>query len=181
MRRPLPDPSEVAEILARKRTIPVRRPPPPVGRSLAPALKALEEKFGQGAGVLQTRWREIVGETLSRHTEPVKLVKGRAGSILELRVAGPAAAIVQHQSPEILARAALVLGEGEIGKLRIVQGPIRGTGKAGRPQPARKRAKPPLDAAAERALADGLAAQPEGPLKTALEKLGREVLRQGGR
>jgi len=107
----------------------------------------------------------------------VKLVKGRTGSILELRVAGPAAAIVQHQAPEILARASMKLGEGEVTKLRIVQGPIRGTGQANRSGPARKRAKPPLDAAAERTLADGLAAQPEGPLKTALEKLGREVLR----
>ena len=121
--------------------------------------------------------REIVGETLSRHTEPVKLVKSRAGSILELRVAGPAAAIVQHQAPEILARASMKLGEGEVTKLRIVQGPIRGTGQASRPKPARKRSRPPLDAAAERALAEGLAAQPDGPLKAALEKLGREVLR----
>lgn len=177
MRRPLPDPSEVAEILARKRTIPVRRTPPPVGRSLAPALKALEERFGKGAGGLQAYWREIVGETLSRHTEPVKLVKGRSGAILELRVAGPAAAIVQHQAPEILARASMKLGEGEVTKLRIVQGPIRGTGQASTPRPARKRARPPLDAAAERTLAEGLAAQPDGPLKAALEKLGREVLR----
>jgi hypothetical protein len=176
MRRPLPDPAEVAEILARKRTVPVRRPPPPIARSLGPTLRALEEKFGQGAGALQAHWREIVGETLARHTEPVKLVKSRAGSILELRVAGPAAAIVQHQSPDILARAALKLGE-PVSKLRIVQGPIRGTGLAARPAPGRKRSKPPLDAAAEQALTAGLAGQPDGPLKSALEKLGREVLR----
>ncbi|MGE5502481.1 MAG: DUF721 domain-containing protein, partial [Ignavibacteriales bacterium] len=37
--------------------------------------------------------------------------------------------------------------------------------------------KAPLDAAAERELADGLADQPDGPLKSALLKLGREVLR----
>lgn len=159
----------------------MRRTPPPIARSLGPALKALEAKFGQGANVLQARWREIVGETLARHTEPVKLVKARGGAILELRVAGPAAAIVQHQSPEILSRAALVLGEGEVSKLRIVQGPIRGTGKPARPAIARKRGRPPLDAAAERALADSLADQPDGPLKSALERLGREVLRQGDR
>ncbi len=177
MRRPLPDPSEVAEILARHRTRPTPRPPPAAARSLGPLLKSLEAKFGQGAGVLQARWREIVGETLARHTEPVKLVKNRTGSILELRVAGPAAAIVQHQSPEILARAAMVLGEGAVTKLRIVQGPIRGTGLAARPMAGRKRSKPPLDAAAERGLTEGLADQPDGPLKSALEKLGREVLR----
>ena len=40
--------------------------------------------------------------------------------------------------------------------------------------------KGPLDAAAEQTLADSLAAFPEGPLKTALTRLGREVLRSGG-
>ncbi len=179
MRRPLPTPQEVAEILARRRTVPTRRPPPTVGRSLGPTLKALEKKFGQGPGLLQARWREIVGETLARHTEPVKLTKTRTGSVLELRVAGPAAAIVQHQSPEILSRLALVLGGETVSKLRIVQGPIRGTGRLAAKPP--RRSKGPLDAAAERDLAEGLAAQPDGPLKAALERLGREVLRRGDR
>jgi hypothetical protein len=37
--------------------------------------------------------------------------------------------------------------------------------------------RPPLDAAAEQALADSLAETPDGPLKAALLRLGREVLR----
>ena len=43
--------------------------------------------------------------------------------------------------------------------------------------PPRPRRKPPLDAAKERDLASGLADQPDGPLKDALLKLGRGVLR----
>lgn len=179
-RRPLPTPQEAAEILARRPTRPMPRPAPPAGRALAPVLKALEERFGQGPGQLRLKWKEIVGETLARHTEPVKLVKarGNAPGVLELRVAGPAAAIVQHQAAEILGRVALVLGEGGIGRLRIIQGVVRA--QAARPQAARRRPKGPLDAAAEQALAEGLAAQPEGPLREALLRLGRETLRGRG-
>lgn len=176
-RRSLPTLQEAAEILARRRTRPAFRPAPPVGRMLTPVLKTLEARFGQGPGQLQMRWKEIVGETLAKHTEPVKLVKGRgnAPGVLELRVAGPAAAIVQHQAPEILQRVSMLLGEGSIGKLRIIQGPVRA--HAGKPQVRRRRMKGPLDAAAEKTLAEGLKEQQDGPLKEALTKLGREILR----
>src|SRR5688572_22734843 len=108
-RRPLPTAEEVIEILARRRTKPVPRPAPPAGRALAPVLRELEQRFGQGPGQLQRKWKEIVGETLARHTEPVKVTKGRgnAPGTLELRVAGAAAAIVQHQAPEILQRVSM--------------------------------------------------------------------------
>ena len=179
-RRPLPTAAEAAEILAKKRTRPVRRPPPPVGRSLAPHIKALEEKFGKGTSGLSARWREIVGELLARRTEPVKLVKPRGGgsATLEIRVDGPAAALIQHQAPEILSRVNLFLGEGAVAKLRIVQGPVRlsATG-AGPAAKAKARARmTPLDAAAEAELAESLAEAPE-QLKLALTRLGRAVLR----
>jgi hypothetical protein len=105
----------------------------------------------------------------------VKLVKGRAGapSTLEIRVAGPAAAIIQHQAHEILGRVNLFLGAEAVGKLRIVQGPLR------RPEPPPpKRRAAPLDAALEAKLAADLADAPEGKLKDALTKLGRGVLRR---
>lgn len=178
MRRRLPTPEETIAILARGRTKPAPRlAPPPAGRQLAPLLRKLEERFGQGPGQLQQKWKEIVGETLARHTEPVKVVKGRgnAPGVLELRVAGAAAAIVQHQAPEILQRVSMLVGEGTIGKLRIIQGPIRV--HATRPQAKRRRNRGPLDAAAEKALAEGLKDAPDGPLKAALTQLGREVKR----
>ena len=79
MRRPLPTPEEAIAILRAKRTKPQRRPPPPAGKSLAPLLKDLETRFGQGPAALQARWREIVGDTLARRTEPVRIIKGRGG------------------------------------------------------------------------------------------------------
>jgi hypothetical protein len=176
-RRTLPSPQEALAILAAKRTRPAHRPPPPAGRALNKTLKALDAKFGQGPGVLMARWREVVGPEIARRTEPVKLVKGRNGgpSSLEIRVAGPAAAIIQHQAHDILARVNLFLGADAVQKLRIVQGPLRGTGETA-PPPRRRAA--PLDAAEEAKLAEGLAAAPEGKLKQALMALGRGVLRQ---
>ena len=163
-------------ILAEKRTRPQRRPPPPVGRALNRTLREFDKTFGQGPGALIARWREVVGADIARRTEPVKLTKGRNGgpSSLEIRVAGPAAAIIQHQAQDILARVNLFLGEGAVQKLRIVQGPLR-TLEA-RPAPRRRPA--PLDAAEEAGLAEGLAGAADGPLKAALMDLGRGVLRQ---
>jgi hypothetical protein len=180
-RRPLPSPREAADILARKRTRPQRRPAPQLGKSLAPYLKELDARFG-GAGpgpkLLVERWREIAGEVLSRKSEPVKLVRPRKGAaaVLEIRVDGPAAALVQHQSADILARVNLALGAGTVDKLRIVQGPVKPPPE---PKAAVRRRVAPLDAAVEAELSQALEAQPEGPLKDALLRLGREVARRG--
>ena len=179
-KRPLPTDAEAIDILRRRRTRPPHRAAPPAGKSLAPTLKALEAKFGASMGGLQARWAEIAGESLARRSEPIKLIKGRGGegATLELRVDGPSAALIQHQAPQIIARVELMLGKGAIAKLRIVQGPVRAAAKAAKPPPRRKG---PPDAGAEADLAKDLAVAPEGPLKTALLRLGREVLRNTDR
>ncbi len=184
--RRLPDPAETARILAEKRTRPPRRPPPRVGASLSRSLKGLEAKFGKGGGIgpLAARWREVAGDLLAARTEPVRLIRPRGGgaATLEVRVDGPAAALVQHQAPELLERAALVLGRGAVDRLRIVQGPVRSPaagaagGPGGRPKP-RRRSTTPLDAAGEAELAASLAAAPDNRLKAALLRLGRAVKR----
>jgi len=176
-RRDLPSAQEAAQILAAKRTRPQRRPPPPLGRALNKTLREFDTRFGQGSGALEARWREVVGPEIAKRTEPVKLTKGRNGgpSSLEIRVAGPAAAIIQHQAHEILARVNLFLGAEAVQKLRIVQGPLQKKHeRAAKPM----RRLPPLDAAAEAGLMQELAAAPEGKLKAALLALGRGVLRQ---
>ena len=184
MRRALPTTAEARAILENRRTRPAFRPPPRVGRALAAYVKALDERFGQGADGLKARWREIVGDRLAARTEPMKLVKGRQGQpgALEIRVDGPAAALIQHQAPEILARVSLFLGPGAADRLRIVQGPVRPktVEQRGAAARGRRRPGPPLDAAREAKLEAGLAKATEGPLKSALLKLGREVLRSDG-
>jgi hypothetical protein len=187
MPRRLPSPEETARILAERRTRPARRPPPPAGKALTKYIRELEGRFGEsgpGPQALSRNWREVVGEVLARRTEPVKLVRPRRGgpAILEIRVEGPAAAVVQHQAPDILARANLLLGDNAVDKLRIVQGPVRtqaGRDAAGASAAAKRRkAATPLDAASEATLAESLSNAPEGPLKASLQKLGRAVLRE---
>ena len=180
MPRPLPTLEEAARILRANRTRPIRRPPPAAGRALSKMIKALDARFGRGAEGLQARWREVVGEALSRRTEPVRLItpKGGGGATLEIRVEGPSATMIQHQSQDIIDRVNLFLGAGALARLRIVQGPLRGfKGREPRPAPPRPRPMGPLDAADEASLADSLAAFPDGALKAALTRLGREVLR----
>jgi hypothetical protein len=177
MRRSLPSSAEALAILAARRPRPAPRPPRHAARGLTSAMKKLEEKFGRGPDDLKARWREIVGEALAGRSEPVKLVKSRTGaSTLELKVAGPVAALVQHQAPLILDRLNLYLGPGAVGRLRIVQGPLSRPATAAATAQVR-RSRAPLDAAAERELAGSLAETREGPLKDALLRLGREVLR----
>jgi hypothetical protein len=187
MKRPLPTADEALRILAAKRSRPSRRSAPPAGKALAGLIRALDARFGQGPGALQARWKDIVGETLAARTEPVKLSKPRAvtgmaspGAVLELRVDGAAAALIQHQSADIIARVNVFLGPGAVGKLRIVQGPVKARinapAKASNAVKTRRRLAP-VDAAAEADLQTGLAKAADGPLKTALTRLGREVLR----
>ncbi len=178
-RRPLPTAAEAAAILAQRRSRPPGRPPKAMGTALTPFLKSLEARFGASVSPLAARWKEIVGETLAKRTEPVRLTKPRGGGpgVLELKVDGPAAALVQHQAPDILERVKLVLGEGAVDKIRIVQGPVRAPAATAK-RPAR-RGTGPLDAAAEAELAKGLAEVPDGELKAALLRLGRGVFRRG--
>ncbi len=183
MARRLPTEDEARRILATTRTRHTPRPPPTAGRSLAPQIKALDDRFGRGVDLLRARWREIVGDTLAARTEPAKLTKPRGGgpAVLELRVDGPAAALIQHQARDILDRVNLFLGSGSVDRLRIVQGPVKKRAveqAATRAAQARRRRARPLDAAEEAALEASLAGAPDGPLRNALRRLGREVLRQ---
>jgi hypothetical protein len=148
-----------------KRTRPQRRAPPPLGRSLGKTLRELDAKFGQGPGALAARWREVVGVEIAKRTEVVKLTKGRNGapSSLEIRVAGPSAAIIQHRAHEILVRR-----EPLPRRRRRAEAADRAGAAQAAKQPRRRNAAvlPPLDAAEEAKLAADLAEAPDGKLKS---------------
>lgn len=186
MRRPLPSLDEVQLILSRRRTRPAPGPPPGAGKALAATLKALDARFGQGAEGLKGRWREIVGETLARRTEPVRITRPRSGEpgALEIRVEGPSAALIQHQAEDIIARVNLFLGKDAVTRLRIVQGPLK-TQPARPRRPGQIKVPPrldaPLDAAAEEALAASLEGIRDEGLRSALTRLGRGVARRPAR
>lgn len=144
------------------------------------AIKGLDARFGQGVEGLAAHWTEIVGKALSARSEPGRLIKSRlkTGAVLELRVEGPSSILIQHQAPDIVQRVNLFLGAGAVTGLRIVQRPLARTNA--RPAPGhagRGRSKTPLDVADERRLANDLESFADGPLKRALHRLGREVLR----
>lgn len=186
MPRSLPTASEALAILKGRRTRPAPGPPPVAAKALTATIKALDARFGQGAEGLKARWREVVGEALARRSEPIRLVRGRAAgpAALEVRVEGPSATLIQHQAPDLLARVNLFLGAGAVDRLRIVQGPLRGkparTLAAAASVKSARRHPGPLDAAAEAALIKSLEGLADGPLKLALTRLGRAVLRREG-
>ncbi|HEV2364297.1 MAG TPA: DciA family protein [Caulobacteraceae bacterium] len=184
MVRPLPSLRETADILARRRTRPPRRPPPPAGRALTPLVRAFDQRFGRGADGLAARWREVVGDAVAARSEPVRIVKGRAGApaFLELRVDGPSATLIAHEASAILARVNLFLGKGSVERLRVVQAPLRGRPvRSHRPKQARRAPAPPLDAAREAELTAMLSDIGPARLRQALQRLGREVLANRGR
>ena len=94
--------------------------------------------------------------------------------MLELRVAGAAALLVQHQSEDILARVNLFLGAGSVDRLRIAQGPVAPLKEAAA-RPRRSAKPPPLPAQAEADLAASIASAPD-ELRAALARLGRAAL-----
>lgn len=73
--------------------------------------------------LLQTRWKEIVGEKLYAYCRPEKLQGGRDGRILVLKVIPQAAPIIQHQSEQIRQRVSVAAG-GDVTSLKIIQGPL---------------------------------------------------------
>lgn len=180
MKRSLPSLEEVARILSAKRTRPPRRPPPAASRAVTRAIKGLDARFGQGVEGLAAHWTEVVGKALSARSEPGRLIRSRVkpGAILELRVEGPSSILIQHQAPDIVQRVNLFLGAGAVTGLRIVQRPlVKGQGRPTLGRSSLGRNRTPLDVADERRLANDLESFADGPLKRALHRLGREVLR----
>lgn len=178
MKRDLPSYEEAVRILRTTRTRRAPQPTPPVNRQIAPMMKALNERFeayDTGAGRLKSRWPEIVGDTVARVTEPVKVIRARpgarAGGTLDLRVEGSFASVIQHQSRVILDRVNLFLGAGTVERLRLIQGPVQ---KVARPLP--PPAPKPLSAAEELALQESVKAVADEKLRRELLRLGRSVL-----
>ena len=110
-------------------------PPKTAGRAASKLIKPLSARFGPGAADLEARWTEIVGEALAAHSSPVKFQSGGGGLTLLIRAPGPAAALIEAQSAQIIERVARFAGRAPR-RLKITQ-------SAGRPRRAvHKPAKP---------------------------------------
>ena len=88
-------------------------------------------KQGFAARELVTRWAEIAGKDIAVHSEPMKIqwprpVEGQQQepATLVLRVEGPMALEIQHESDAILQRVNRFFGWSAVGRLALRQAPL---------------------------------------------------------
>ena len=133
-------------------------------------------KQGFAARELVTRWSEIAGPEIARHSEPLKIqwprpVEGQPQepATLVLRVEGPAALEIQHASDALLQRVNRFFGWSAVGKLALRQAPL-----SRREKPRASRAP---DAKAVAQVAETLTAIEDEELRAALARLGASIKR----
>jgi len=145
-----------------------------IGTLIGAIIDPVTRRRGFATAELIAAWPEIVGGRWAECTAPEKIVWPRkedgGPAVLTVKVDGPAAVFVQHEAGQILERVNAFLGYGAVGRLRIVQGPVVNSGPRAKP------ADPTLAADREAELGTRVARVDEGPLKQALERLGRGVL-----
>lgn len=133
-------------------------------------------KRGFAQREIVTRWPEIVGEMLGRHSLPERIRFARdenEGATLVVRAASGFATELQHLEPAVIARINGYFGFRAVGRLSIVQAPL--------PQPPRRPlASARILTAAENAAIAGLAGRLRDPeLAQALLRLGTAIHARG--
>jgi hypothetical protein len=133
-------------------------------------------KQGFAARELVTRWAEIAGPEIARHSEPLKIqwprpVEGQPQepATLVLRVEGPMALEIQHASDALLQRVNRFFGWSAVGRLALRQAPLSRRDRPARPQPP--------DAKAVAKVAETLSAVEDEELRAALARLGASIKR----
>jgi len=148
----------------------------PVAQSIDRLTKGMLGQQGFTHGAIVTKWPEIVGENVARHTQPEKIVfsrDGATGGTLHLKTdSGAFAMELQHQEPQIVERINTFFGYRAVVRIKLIQGPLPRTHKAD------QQANPPrpLNKAETRDLAGTVASVDDPELKEALERLGEKIL-----
>ena len=132
------------------------------------------KKQGFAATELVTRWKDIVGAEIAAHAEPIKLQWPREvnnepaePATLVLRVEGPAAIEIQHQSAVILERINRFFGWQAVGRIALRQAPLS--------RPKTRPVPPKIDAAEAARVESTLTAVTDDELRAALGRLGAAV------
>lgn len=133
------------------------------------------KRQGFASTELVARWAEIAGPEIAAHAEPVKLQWRRTAegeptepATLVLRVEGPAAIEIQHQSNVVLERVNRYFGWQAVGRLALRQAPLK----------RRETASPPAaDPEAAAQVAATLGDIGDDSLRMALARLGAAVKR----
>jgi hypothetical protein len=146
--------------------------------------RTISERFAQqgfASTELITRWADIAGDEIAAHSQPVKITWPRQmnnnadendpePATLVLRVEGPMALEIQHQSAVILERVNRFFGWQAIGKLALRQAPLR--------HPEKRKAPAPPDPALVAEIAGSLPDGTDEGLKGALARLGASLKRR---
>jgi len=132
------------------------------------------KKQGFAATELVTRWKDIVGPEIAVHAQPIKVqwpreVNGEPAepATLVLRVEGPAAIEIQHQSAVILERINRFFGWQAVGRIALRQAPLS--------RPKTRPVLPKIDAAEAARVESTLTAVTDDELRAALGRLGAAV------
>jgi hypothetical protein len=153
---------------------PSRSFPRPLAEFAGAALSEALKRQGFASAEIVARWSEIAGPEIAAHSEPIKINWPRSPdeaapepATLVLRVEGPAAIEIQHQSALILERINRFFGWRAIGRIALRQAPLRR--REAPPPPA------PPDAAAAARIAASLPQIEDEFLRQALGRLGAAV------
>ena len=143
-----------------------------IGRCLADSFK----RQGFASSELVVRWEEIVGTEIAACAEPIRMVWTRASdpdesppATLVLRVEGPAAIEIQHQSAVIVERVNRYFGWQALAGIALRQAPLM-----------RRRARKPrpvIDQHLAETISARLADVADEGLRTALGRLGAAIKR----
>jgi hypothetical protein len=134
--------------------------PRPLAALMPPLVKPAFRKRAPATAQVLADWELIVGPAIAAVTTPRKLFQ----ATLAIACNGPIAMELQHLAPSLIGRINAHMGQIVVTRLRFVQDFTAPPP----PPPTRK----PAVAAASKAVAD----LPAGPLRDALESLGRMVL-----
>lgn len=147
------------------------RPAPSVGRAATRVLRPLAKRFGVGLEQLTENWAEIVGTRLAQWSAPEALQRTREGPVLVVRARGPAAAVLQAETPRLLEKIRLFAGDRAPVRLRILQGSMR---------PPLKRKTPMTQRQSSSQVSERVEQSPEARLLSALERFGQSVKSRNG-
>ena len=156
---------------------PSRSFPRPLSELLGATIAERFAQQGFASRELVTRWADIVGADIAAHCEPLRIQWPRNAdtddpepATLVLRVEGPAALEIQHQSAVILERVNRFFGWQAIGCLALRQAPLRKRNKPKRPEA--------LNEEEVSQIAEKLPEIADGSLRTAVARLGASVKRK---
>jgi len=128
-------------------------------------------KRGFAKAELVTAWAEVAGPRYAALTQPESLRWPRDqafGAILTVRVDGPAAVFLQHETDQFISRVNAFLGYAAVSDLRIVQKPLS-------KEPTTIGALVELPPAVQKSIRQAVSDVESDDLRAALEQLGRAV------